>query len=81
MVIKDLRMDNPIRICLPCIYLVVLGGTRIEQFVTQTRISNSTKMAAVLGMCLVFKTVISAYQRNDTHLKYSKWNKKALKNI
>ena len=37
-------------------------------------------MAAVLGMCLLFKTVDSSYRSNNTYLKYSEWKEKALKN-
>ena len=36
-------------------------------------------MAAVLGMCLVFKTVVSHYQRNNTHSKDSGWKKQIKK--
>ena len=39
-------------------------------------------MAAVLSMCLLFKTVqtiVSSYRIDNTHLKYSKWKEKALK--
>ena len=39
-----------------------------------------TKMAAMLGMCLLFKTVVSSYWSNNTHFKYSKWKEKAFKN-
>ena len=41
---------------------------------------HCTKMAAVLGMCLLFKTVVSSYRSNNTHLTYLKWKEKALKN-
>ena len=42
-------------------------------------VGSPTKMAAALGMCLVFRTVVSSYRSNNTHLKYSKWKEKALK--
>ena len=42
--------------------------------------TNSAKMAAVLSMYLVLKTIVSSYRSNNMHLKYSKWKEKALKN-
>ena len=38
------------------------------------------KMAAALGMCLVFNTVVSSYRSYNSHLKYSEWKEKGLKN-
>ena len=32
-----------------------------------------------LGICFVFKTVVSSYRSSNTRLKYSKWKEKALK--
>ena len=37
-------------------------------------------MAAALSMCLVLETVVLSYPSYNTHLKYSKWKEKALKN-
>ena len=41
---------------------------------------HCTKMAAMLGMCLLFKTVVMSYRSNNPRLKYSKRKEKALKN-
>ena len=66
---------KPIGIRLLCIYLVFfsIGGAREGT----KRTSNSARMAAVLGMFLVFKTVVSHYRSTNRHLKDSKWKEKA----
>ena len=58
------------------VVVVTMISANYVRFATQTRISNSTKMATALGLCLVFKTVVSHYRRNNTHLTDSEWKKK-----
>ena len=42
--------------------------------------TNSTKVATALGMCFVLQNRSFSYRSNNTHLKYTKWKEKVLKN-
>ena len=48
-------------------------------FIINRVVGSTTKMAAALGMCLVFKTIYSFLV--NTHLKYPKWKEKAFKEL
>ena len=65
------RAHSGMSLNLPAVFLVIFCVAIVhENLCTHINLVSLCKNGAVLGMCLLFKTVVSSYRSNNTHLRY-----------